>query len=102
MNMKKQDTISNDKVKYIAKLANLSVSDEEAKKLSKELSDTLDFINKVNQVDTKGVEPTSHVTGLENIFREDKVIPSLPQEEVLSGVPAKYKGYFKVKAVLEE
>lgn len=100
--MAKQQSITNEKVKYIAKLANLPVSDEEAKKLSTDLSDTLKFINKVKQVDTKGIEPTSNVTGLENVFREDKVLPSLTQEEALSGAPVKYKGYFKVKAVLEE
>ncbi|MBI4991154.1 Asp-tRNA(Asn)/Glu-tRNA(Gln) amidotransferase subunit GatC [Candidatus Gottesmanbacteria bacterium] len=100
--MKNQDAITNDKVKYIAKLANLPVSDEETKKLSKDLSDTLEFINKVKQIDTRGLEVTSNVTSLENIFHDDKVLPSLTQNEALSGARAKYKGYFKVKAVLEE
>lgn len=100
--MKNQNVITNEKVKYIAKLANLTVSDEEANKLAKELSDTLEFIEKVKQVDTKGLEPTSNVTGLENVFREDKIIPSFTQEESLSSTKSKYKGYFKVKAVLEE
>ncbi|MBI3379560.1 Asp-tRNA(Asn)/Glu-tRNA(Gln) amidotransferase subunit GatC [Candidatus Gottesmanbacteria bacterium] len=94
--------ITIEKVKYIAKLANLYISDEEAKTLSKDLSDTLDFINKIKLLNTKGLKPTSNVTGLENVFREDKVSSSLTQEQALSGVSNHYKGYFKVKAVLEE
>lgn len=100
--MKNKNGITDGKVKYIAKLANLIVSDAEANKLSQELSDTLEFINKVKQVDTKGLEPTSNVTGMENVFREDTISSSLTQDEALSGTNSKFKGYFKVKAVLEE
>lgn len=98
--MKNNNSLTTEKVKYIARLANLPLADAEVKKLSKDLSETLNFINKIKQIDTKGFRPTDHVTGLENIFRNDEIIPSLSQTQALSGVSNIYKGYFKVNVVL--
>ena len=88
-------------VKYVAKLANLSIKPEDEKKFEKQLNDILGYVEKLNEVDTKGVEITSQVTGLENVTREDKTAPSLTQEEVLSGTKSKHNGLFKVDAILE-
>jgi len=51
---------------------------------------------------TAQVEETSQVTGMENVFREDEIKPSLSQDEVLANAPRKYKGYFVVEAIFEE
>lgn len=89
-------------VQKVATLANLPLTSEEEEKFSKELSETLDYVNQLESVDTKGVEPTSQVTGLENITREDEIGQSLTQEEALSNSKSSYKGYIKVKAILSE
>ncbi len=97
-------------VSRVAKLANLPLTQEEEKKFEKQLGEILSYIEKLNEVDTKNIESTSQVTGLENVTREDTASPSLPQEEVLKNAPLrqgfegqakeKYNGFFKVKATL--
>jgi aspartyl-tRNA(Asn)/glutamyl-tRNA(Gln) amidotransferase subunit C len=89
-------------VKKVAKLANLPLTDDEAQKFEAQLSETLDYVSKLDELDTKDVEPTSQVTGLENITREDTVTPSFSQEEALKNVKSSYKGFVKVKAILEQ
>lgn len=88
-------------VSYVAKLANLPLSKAEKKKFEKQLSETLDYVKQLEEIDTKGVEPTSQVTGLENVTREDEAKPSLSQEEVLKNAKSTHNGFFKVKAILE-
>lgn len=88
-------------MKHVAKLANLVLSNEEVKKFQKQLSEILDYVAILKRVDTFGVEPTSQVTGLENVFREDKPNGCLSQKEALSGTKNQQKGMFKTKAILE-
>ena len=87
---------------HIAKLANLEIKEEEKEKLQKQLSLILQYVNKLNEVDTKNVEITSQVTGLENVTREDETAPSLTQGETLSNIKSQHNGLFKVKAILEK
>lgn len=89
-------------ISHVAKLANLPLKQEEKEKFEKQLSDILSYIEKLKEVDTKSVETTSQVTGLENVTREDKTSPSLSQEEALSNAKSQYNGLFKVKAILEK
>ncbi len=89
-------------VAHVAKLANLKLSPNEKDRFEKQLSDVLSYIDKLNEVDTENIEPTSQVTGLENVTREDEVRPSLPQEEVLKNTKSKHNGMFKVKAIFGE
>jgi len=86
---------------HVARLANLKIKEKEKKKFQKQLSSILEYISKLQEVDTKNIEITSQVTGLENILREDEVKPSLSQEEVLSNAKSTQNGLFKVKAILE-
>lgn len=94
--------LTEDEVKHVAKLAKLELSEEDLTKFQKQLSEIIEFVDQLTEVDTKDVIPTSQVTGLENIFREDKIKPSFSQEEALANAPRKYKGYFVVKAIFEE
>ena len=87
-------------IAHVAKLANLSLTDEEKSKFEKQLEETVDYIEGLSEVDTQGVEPISQVTGLENITREDEVTPSLSQEQALKNAKSTHKGYFKVKGIL--
>lgn len=88
-------------VTHVAKLANLHLSDTEKVKFEKELGQTLDHIENLNEVDTQDTDPTTNITGLENILREDVVKPSLSQDEALQNAKSSYKGFFKVKGILD-
>lgn len=88
-------------VRHVAELAKLRLTDEDVTKFQKQLTDIVDFVGKLKKINTENVEPTSQVTGLENVFREDEVKPSLTQEEVLSNAKRKYNGYFVVDAIFE-
>lgn len=96
---KKRSKLTKKQVLHIAKLAGLQLSKKEVVKFQKQLGDILDYIDILNKLDTQGVEPTSQVTGLENVFREDKVERCLTQKEALSGTKLTHKGYFKIKLI---
>lgn len=89
-------------VSHVAKLANLPISPSEKEKFEKQLDETIEYIKGLDEVDTKKIEPTSQVTGLENITRDDVSKPSLTQEEALSNTNLKHNGFFKVDQVLEQ
>ncbi len=88
-------------VKHVAKLANLKLKSGDEKRFEKQLNEIVSYVEKLNNVDTKGVEITSQVTGLENVTCEDKTSPSLSQDQVLSGTNSKHNGLFKVGAILD-
>ena len=89
-------------VKHTAKLANLKLTPEEEKKFEEQLSGILEYVDKLQKVDTDGVDETSQVTGLENITREDIAGPSLSQDEALSNAKNQHNGLFKVKGILKD
>jgi aspartyl-tRNA(Asn)/glutamyl-tRNA(Gln) amidotransferase subunit C len=93
--------LTSEEVVHIAKLAKLKLSDEEIKKFQKQLSCIIVFVDELKKINTNNVVPTAQVTGLNNVFRDDVVIPSLSQEQALSNAQETYKGFFKVKSILE-
>lgn len=95
--------ISVEKVKHVAKLANLHLRAHEINKFSKQLSEIVVYVEQLNEVDTANTEPTHQTTGLENIVREDKATSEdcLSQNEALSGSEKVHNGYFVVPAILE-
>lgn len=99
--VKKNLKLTIDEVKHVAELAKLKLTSKELKKIQMQLSQILEYVGQLSEVDTKGVEPTSQVTGLENVFRQDETCPSLTQEEVLSGTKQVENGFFKIKAIFE-
>ena len=88
-------------VLHIAKLANLPLKKEEIEKYEKQLSSILEYIEKLQKVNTDNVKETSQVTNLENVIRDDAPTPSLSQDEALSNTNNKQNGLFKVKAIFE-
>ena len=88
-------------VTHVAKLANLSLTDEETKKFETQLEETLKYVEHLGEVDTKNIEPTSNVTGLENIVDEDVTRPSLSQKEALANAKIQERGFFKVKGIFD-
>jgi aspartyl-tRNA(Asn)/glutamyl-tRNA(Gln) amidotransferase subunit C len=88
-------------VLHVAKLANLPLTKEDKEKFEKQLQETVNYVEELDKVVTKNVEPTSQVTGLENVLREDVVKPSLSQAEALRNAKTTHEGFFKVDAIFE-
>lgn len=93
--------ITIDEVEYVAHLARLAFSEEEKGKFTTQLNDILMYIDKLNQVDTAGVEPVSHAISLRNAFRDDVVKDSLNQDISLSNAPEARKPFFRVPKIIE-
>jgi aspartyl-tRNA(Asn)/glutamyl-tRNA(Gln) amidotransferase subunit C len=88
--------IDRDQVLHVARLARLRLSDEEVETMVGELSGILDHVDRIGRLDLEGVEPTSHVVGLENVLRADEPRPSLPREGALAPAPEPVDGAFRV------
>jgi aspartyl-tRNA(Asn)/glutamyl-tRNA(Gln) amidotransferase subunit C len=83
-------------VLHVAKLARLKLEDAEVDRMAGELSDILDHVETMNELDLEGVEPTSHVVDLTNVLREDVPRPSLDRETALEQAPDVAAGGFRV------
>lgn len=88
-------------IDYVAKLARIELTEKQQKKYAKQLSDILGYIEKLKELKVDAVEPMSHVLPLKNVFRQDKVGPSLPLEKTLANAPAKVKDSFSVPRIIE-
>ena len=93
--------LTKDTVKKVAKLANLPITPDEGEVYANQLSAILEYVKQLNEVDTKGVEPTFNVTGLTNVTRDDQAEESLPQAAALHNAVSK-NGFFVTKGVFEE
>ena len=99
--VKDMSRISNDQVKYVANLARLAVTDEEAEVLTNQLDAIITFAELLNEVDTEDIKPTTHVLDLKNIMREDIAKKGLDNEEVIKNAPDHVDGYIRVPSILE-
>lgn len=88
-------------VKKIARLANLSLDDQETARFSGQLEKILDYFRKLNQLDTTGVPQTAHALPLENVWRLDEVKPGLARDEALAGAPDVHDQSFRVPRIIE-
>ena len=93
--------ITRREVEHVALLARLELDPARAETMIRQLGAILDYMAKLNQLDTSKVEPLTHASELSNVFRADAVRPSLPREEALANAPARGDGCFRVPAVLE-
>ena len=89
-------------VSAVADLARLDFSEKELKDLEKEMNGIVDFANKLNSLDTTGVDATAHINPLKNVFREDEVIDGFTAEELIREAKTKTEGYITVPRVVEE
>jgi len=88
-------------VKDVAHLARLRLTPEEEKTLGRQLDQILNHIEKLNEVDVSGVEPTAHAFPLVNVTRPDEPRPSLSHEEAMRNAPAQANGLFMVPKIVE-
>ncbi len=94
-------SVTIDDVKYMANLARLQLSDEEAGNLVKDMNDILGYMELLEQVDTSDIPPLEHVTDAETGFRPDKALPPLDHEEALKNAPDADSDYFRVPRVID-
>jgi aspartyl-tRNA(Asn)/glutamyl-tRNA(Gln) amidotransferase subunit C len=92
--------LSDEEVRHIAQLARLQLNPEEVGLIARQMNEVLLYMEKLNELDTAGVEPTSHALHLSNAFREDQVQPSLPAEESLAIAPEQGRSAFVVPKVI--
>ena len=88
--------ISDETIEYVGILAKLELSDEEKEQAKKDMANMLDYIDTLNELDTSGVEPMSHVFPVNNVFREDVVTNGDEREEILANAPEAKEGAFVV------
>jgi len=93
--------IARAEVERVASLARLSVSDEEADRLAAELDSLLEYVETLRQVDTDGIEPTSHVIPMATPMRHDRPVPGLDPERALANAPERHGSAFVVPKVIE-
>ena len=93
--------ISDETIEYVGILAKLELSPEEKEQAKKDMGNMLDYIDMLNELDTEGVEPMSHVFPVHNVFREDVVVNGDEHEKILANAPAKKDNAFKVPKTVE-
>ncbi len=89
-------------VEHVARLARLDLSPQEKERMRSQLNAILTYIDKLRQLDTEGVEPTSHAVPVVNVMREDKVCPSFPIADMLANAPERDGDLIRVPKILEE
>lgn len=93
--------ISKEDVQHIASLARLRFSDDEEEQLAEEMSRILDYVDTLNELDTTGVPPMSHVLDLHNVFRDDDIEERIDRDQALQNAPDADGEYFRVPKVIE-
>ncbi len=88
-------------IEYIANLSRIALTDEEKKTFKKQLANILDYIKKLNELDTDTVELMAYATDLKNVFRKEELTPSLSRQKILNLSPSNVNGFFKVPKVIE-
>lgn len=93
--------ISDETIEYVGILAKLELSEEEKEQAKKDMGSMLDYIDKLNELDTSAVEPMSHVFPVHNVFREDVVVNGDDRENILKNAPEQKDGSFEVPKTVE-
>lgn len=88
--------IDDETIEHVAVLAKLALSGEEKEQAGRDMGRMLDYIDKLNDLDTEGVDPASHIFPLENVFREDVVTNGDQSEKILENAPSRKDGMFAV------
>lgn len=90
------NVISDETIEYVGILAKLELDAEEKEQAKSDMASMLDYIDKLNELDTEGVEPMSHVFPVNNVFREDVVTNGDDRENILKNAPEEKNGMFNV------
>ena len=93
--------LTREQVQHVALLSRLALTEEQTDKIAHQLDAILGYIEKLNELDTTGVEPLSHPLKLQNVLREDKLVPSLERDEALKNAPKQRNGFFEVPRIIQ-
>ena len=93
--------ITDREVLYVAALAHLELTPAEVERFTSQLNGILEYMDQLNELDTSGVEPTSHVLPLSNVLRDDEVDGSLSLDEVMANAPQQDRDHFVVPKIIE-
>ena len=96
-----KNVITDETIEYVGILAKLELSDEEKERAKQDLANMLDYIDMLNELDTTGVEPMSHVFPVNNVFREDVVENGNDRDRILENAPEERDGCFVVPKTFE-
>ena len=96
------EKISESEVRKVAKLSRLELSDAEIQEFTHQLSAILEYVEKMNELDTDNVEPLAHCLAITNCFREDCIKDSLGTEKTLENAPDRDGEFFKVPKILDD
>jgi len=96
------EKVDRDVVKKVAKLARLDLSEEEIDEFTGQLRSILEYVEKMNELDTDGVEPLAHCLAISNVLRADEARESLGTEKTLSNAPDQDGEFFKVPKILDD
>jgi aspartyl-tRNA(Asn)/glutamyl-tRNA(Gln) amidotransferase subunit C len=92
--------IDKEEVRRIAKLANLDFPEEEIARFTQQFNSILEYVARLNALDTSAIEPTSHVGSGSHALRDDALVPSMSRQEALANAPESEHGLFKVPKVI--
>ena len=95
------NVISDETIEYVGILAKLSLSPQEKEEAKKDMSRMLDYIDRLNELDTSEVEPMSHIFPVNNVFREDVVENGDEHEKMLANAPKVKDGMYQVPKTVE-
>ena len=94
-------SLTPEEVKHIARLARVGLSDDEVARFQVQLSQILDYFERLREVETEKLPPTAHTLAMHNVMRDDEPQPSFGKEEVLANAPQREDDLFRVRAILE-
>ncbi len=93
--------INENEIKKVAKLARLDLSADEREEFSRQLNDIIEYVEKINELDTSGVKPADHIVELSNVFRADIVQKSIDTAEIEKMAPSFMEGHIVVPRIIE-
>jgi aspartyl-tRNA(Asn)/glutamyl-tRNA(Gln) amidotransferase subunit C len=92
--------LTRSEVEHVAHLARLNLSNQELEKMTAQLDTILSYVDKLEELETEGIKPTTHAFSISNAFREDEVVPSLSQEDSLKNCQEKNEELFIVPKII--
>ena len=92
--------LSKKEVRYISSLSRIHLEEGEVDYLTRNLADILHYIDKLKKLEVSGIQPTTHVLPIKNVYRTDKLKPSFSMQDAVKISPHSYKGFFKVPQVI--
>ena len=94
-------SLTPEEVRHIARLARVGLSQAETSRFQDQLSQILDYFQRLQEVDTENVPPTAHTLAMQNVMRDDEPRPSFDKDDILANAPLREGDLFRVRAVLE-